>query len=44
MEIASSFDESRIVHALMIAANVLSLHCAKMSYDPTPPSGKIAKS
>ena len=27
---------SRIVHALMIAANVLSLHCAKMPYDPTP--------
>ena len=36
MEIAFSFDESRIVHALMIAANVLSLHCAKMPYDPTP--------
>ena len=36
MERAFSFDESRIVHALMIAANVLSLHCAKMPYDPTP--------
>ena len=36
MDIAFSFDESRIVHALMIAANVLSLHCAKMPFDPTP--------
>ena len=36
MEITFSFDESRIFHALMIAANVLSLHCAKMPYDPTP--------